>query len=65
MEKKHGFKLSEALMRAKKLKEQKKKLLEGHFFFFTANVPVDLGLLEQVVASMGAKVRRPPFLSST
>jgi hypothetical protein len=57
MEIKHGFKLSEALERAGELKKRRKKLLEGHFFYFTPNVPVDHSLLKSVLKSLGAEVR--------
>lgn len=60
MEHKHGFKLVEALKRAKELKKKKKKLLEGQFFYFTPNVPVDHNLLKSVLRSLGAEVRYIP-----
>ncbi|KIJ28898.1 hypothetical protein M422DRAFT_269778 [Sphaerobolus stellatus SS14] len=56
-EKKHGFKLSEALARAKVLKQKKKRLLENHFFYFTPKVPTDHELLQNVIDALGAKCK--------
>ena len=46
----------DTLRRARELKKEKKKLLEGHFFYFTANVPVDFMLMKNVLQTNGAEV---------
>jgi mediator of DNA damage checkpoint protein 1 len=50
---KFKFKLADALRRAR---EAKQKLLEGHTFYLTGQVPV---LIELITASAGGKVRSP------
>jgi hypothetical protein len=56
VERKHNFKLSECLQRAKELKNNNKKLLKGHFFYFTPNVPIDHKMLKNVLHALGAEV---------
>lgn len=58
-EHKHKFKLAEALERAKELKRNKRKLLQGHFFYVTPGVPSDFNVLKTVLRALGAEVRQP------
>ena len=55
-EHKHDFKLVDALTRARELKKKDKRLLAGHFFYFTNNVPVDFRLMKNVLQTNGAEV---------
>jgi mediator of DNA damage checkpoint protein 1 len=59
MEHKHKFKLVDALERARKLKRNKRKLLQGHFFYITPGVPADFSTLKKVLQALGAEVRPP------
>jgi hypothetical protein len=53
---KHKFKLADALRRARELKKKNVKLLQGQFFYFTANVPLDFTLVKNVLQTNGAEV---------
>ena len=59
-EKRYGYKLVDALARAKK---QGRKLFEGKTFYVTPKVPVDSKLLKNVVAANGGQVRSHSSLS--
>ena len=52
-EKRYGYKLVDALARAKK---QGRKLFEGKTFYVTPKVPVDSKLLKAVITAGGGQV---------
>ena len=53
-EKRYGYKLADALARAK---TRGKKLFEGKTFYVTSRVPVEAKLLKAVVTAGGGQVR--------